>query len=246
MSTPLPGKRPATADAPSGEIQSRTMPYLFHDLGTSKATGILTVAGRTIRKSMHFKAGRLQFASSTDRDDRFNQTLLRNSVISLRDVLRALEIALSSRDRLGEVLVRLNILTPAEVEKWVRVQVEEIALSVFERVSGAWRFEPGPIAVESIAVDLPADALVLDGVRRMRSWARIYEEVGGLNTEYLATRDGEAVARELPIEEWEKNLLAMCGTPTSLGEMCESSEMGDIEVCRSVWALLSVGALIKS
>lgn len=246
MSAPLPGKKAAVPEVPQGEIQSRTMPYLFHDLGTSRATGVLTIQGRTVRKTVHFKAGRMQFATSTDRDDRFNQTLLRNSVISLRDVLRALEIALSSRDRLGEVLVRLGIVTTSEVEKWVRVQVEEIALSAFERVTGAWRFEPGPIAVESIAVDIPADSLVLDGVRRMRSWARIYEEVGGLNAEYLATRDPEAVASDLPIEEGEKNLLVMCRTPTALGEMCESSEMGDIDVCRSVWALLAVGALIKS
>ncbi|HUD70372.1 MAG TPA: DUF4388 domain-containing protein [Dongiaceae bacterium] len=246
MSSPHSGKKAVVPDALQGEIQSRTMPYLFHDLGTSRATGVLTVAGRTVRKMIHFKAGRMQFASSTDRDDRFNQTLLRNSVISLRDVLRALEIALSSRDRLGEVLVRMRILTPAEVEKWVRVQVEEIALSTFDRISGTWRFDPGPIGVEAIGVDLPADALVLDGVRRMRSWARVYEEVGGLNAEYLATRDVEAVAKDLPIEEGEKSLLAMCRTPTALGEMCESSEMGDIDVCRSVWALLSVGALIKS
>src|SRR5262245_49480929 len=106
MSAALPGTRSAAPAPLQGEIQSRTMPYLFHDLGTSRATGILTIAGRTVRKAMHFKDGRLQFASSTDRDDRFNQTLIRNSVISLRDVLRALEIALSGRDRLGEVLVR--------------------------------------------------------------------------------------------------------------------------------------------
>jgi hypothetical protein len=246
MSAPLAGKKVAAPDALQGEIQSRTMPYLFHDLGTSRATGVLTVAGRTVRKMISFKAGRMQFASSNDRDDRFNQTLLRNSVISLRDVLRALEVALSSRDRLGEVLVRMGVLTPAEVEKWVRVQVEEIALSAFDRVSGTWRFDPAPVGVYAISVDLPADTLVLDGVRRMRSWARVYEEVGGLNAEYLATRDVEAVAQDLPIEEGEKSLLAMCRAPTALGEMCEASEMGDIDVCRSVWALLSVGALIKA
>lgn len=246
MSAASPGKKPAASENPHGEIQARTIPYLFHDLGTSRATGILTVTGRTVSKTLHFKGGRLQFASSTDRDDRFNQILIRNGVIALRDVLRALEIALSSRDRLGEVLIKLKVLTPDEVTKWVQVQVEEIALSLFERTSGAWSFEPGPVAVESIAVDIPADNLVLEGVRRIRSWARTYEEVGGLNAEYLATRDVATVMLELPIDDTEKSLLAMCRTATALGEMCEVATVGDFDVCRAVWALLAVGALIKS
>ena len=246
MSAALPAKPQESAAPLQGEIQARTIPYLFHDLGSSHATGVLTVAGRTVRKAMHFRGGRLQFSTSNDRDDRFNQVLIRNGVISLRDMLRALEIALSGRDRLGEVLVRLQILSPEEVAKWVQVQVEEIALSVFERLTGAWRFQPGPIAVESIAVDIPADCLVLEGVRRMRSWARIYEEVGGLNAEYVATREIAETEKDLMIDDTESGLIAMCRTPTSLGEMCEAATVGDIEVCRAVWALLATGVLIKS
>lgn len=245
MSAARPGKKPA-AETLQGEVQARTMPYLFHDLGSSKATGVLTISGRTVKKSVHFKAGHAHFANSTDRDDRFNQTLIRNSVIPLRDVLRSLEIALATRDRLGEVMQRLQILSPEEVTRWVRVQVFEIALSFFERTTGTWRFDPGPVQVEAIAMDVPADVLVLAGVRRMRSWVRIYEEVGGLNAEYLTTRDVEAISRDLPIEPAEKRLLQMCRTATSLGELCEGAGQRDMDVCRSVWALLCVGALIKA
>ena len=80
----------------------------------------------------------------------------------------------------------------------------------------------------------------------MRSWVRIYEEVGGLNTEYLTTRDVEAIAKDLPIEPAEKRLLQMCRNPTSLAEMCDGAGQRDMDVCRSVWALLCVGALIKA
>jgi len=254
MSTALPQKRPAdpAGQAPEGteplrgEIQSRTIPNLLHDLGSRRVTGVLTVDGRTTRKIVEFRNGRVQFATSNHRDERFNQILLKAGVVPVQQVLRALEISLATRDRLGEVMVRSKMLTPADIDKWVRVQVREIVFSLFERITGSWSFAPGPVGVETIALDIPGDVLVIEGLRRIGSWARIYEEVGGLNAEYLATSQAAAIAADLPLLPEEARLLEMCHSPTSLGEMCEASGMGDFDVCRSVWGLLIVGALMKS
>ena len=254
MSAPAPRKPPASPAAPApaaaeplrGEIQAHTIPTLFHDMAARRATGTLTVSGRTTRKTVDFRDGRVQFATSNNRDDRFSQILLRSGVVPVRQVLRALEMAMASRDRLGEVMVRLKIMTPEDIDQWVRVQVHEILLSLFDRTTGAWTFAPGPVGVESISLDLPGDVLVIEGLRRIASWARIYEEVGGLNAEYLATARAAPIAASMPLKPGEKRLLEMCRTPTALGEMCEASDMGDFHVCRSVWGLLIVGALMKS
>jgi hypothetical protein len=237
---------PAAASPMRGEVQSRTIPHLFHDLGQRKATGVLTFSGRTIKKQVFFQDGAAQFAVSGDRDDRFNQTLLKAGAIPLKEVMRALEVALSTRDRLGEVMVRLKMMSRADVEKWVKVQVREIIFSLFNRTSGRWAFEARPIGVESIALGTPADILVIEGIRRIASWARIYEEVGGLNAEYLTTARAPEIAARLPILPGDRQLLDMCRTPTSLVEMCDASDMGDLQVCRSIWGLLVVGALAKS
>jgi hypothetical protein len=67
-----------------------------------------------------------------------------------------------------------------------------------------------------------------------------------LNAEYLATRRAGEIAAGLPLRPGERKLLRMCAEPTSLGEMCEASRLGDFQACRSVWGLLIVGALMKS
>jgi len=241
-----PGQSPEGIEPLRGEIQSRTIPNLLHDLASRQATGVLTVEGRTARKLVELRNGRVQFATSNHRDDRFNQILLKAGVVPVKQVIRALEIALSTRDRLGEVMVRSKMLTPADVDKWVRVQVREILFSLFERTTGSWSFAPGPVPVEDISLDLPGDSLVIEGLRRIGSWARIYEEVGGLNAEYLSTNRAAEIVAGLPLLPEETSLLEMCRTPTALGEMCEGSSMGDFDVCRSVWGLLIVGALMKS
>jgi len=237
---------PAGISPMQGELQSSTIPNLFHELGAAQATGVLTVAGRTIRKAVSLQAGKVQFASSTDRDDRFNQVLVKAGVISLRDLLRALEVSLATHDRLGEVLVRHKALKRAEVEKWLRLQVREIIYSLFNRTTGRWSFETKPVAAESIRLGVTGDVVVVEGIRRVTSWQRLSEEVGGVNAEFLATNRAAEMAASLPLNTWEKKLLEMCRTPTTLGEMCDARLAGDFDVCKAIWALVTVGALMKS
>lgn len=230
----------------SGEIRGHTIPHLIHDLGAAGATGLLTLTDRDSRKTIQFVQGMILFATSNERDDRLNQLLLKANVVELPGLLKALELALATKDRLGEVMVRLKMMGPADVEKWVRLQVREIVNSVFAWTRGQYAFEEQRAPGESITLGVPADVLVVEGVRRVVSWARAYEEVGGLNTEYRTTRDMPAIVRGLPLLPEEHQLLAHCDAPTSLQELCEASSMSDYDVCRSVWAMLIVGALMKS
>ncbi|HET8948636.1 MAG TPA: DUF4388 domain-containing protein [Candidatus Polarisedimenticolia bacterium] len=243
----VPARNPAPSDgALRGEILGSTMPEVFADLEARRVTGTLVAATGSVRRTAQLRDGRIQFAASTDRDDRFNQVLIKAGVIKLKDLLRALEIALATRDRLGEVLIKMKMVEPGDVEKWVRAQVRGILFNMIEQTSGQWSFEPGPVPVETIRLDLPAGIAAFEGVRKVSSWSRVYEQVGGLNAEYLATNDAETVAATLPLFPGERALLTMCRTPTSLGEMCEASQMGDFQVCRSIWGLLLVSALMKA
>lgn len=229
-----------------GVIEPTTVPQLFHKLWLRRATGVLTVTDRAVSRSVDFEKGCVQFASSTDRDDRFNHVLLQAGVISLTDLMRVLEVSLASKDRLGEVMVRSNLISAADAEKWVKVQVRRILVSIFNTTEGSFRFEERPIQADSFALKLKGDVMVLEGVRKIRSWSRVYKEVGGLNSEYLATKEMPEIMAGLPLGPEEKELLHMCSTSTSLGEMCDGSSLLDLQVCKTVWALLIVGALMKA
>ena len=229
-----------------GEVRSTTIPNLFHEMSANHATGLLTLTDGPIRKSVQFNNGAVQFASSSQRDDRLNQFLLTAGIIGLKDLMKSLEVMVATKDRLGEVLIRYKMLTPEQVEKHVRMQVCEIVYSTFQWTRGHFTFEPKPPASENITLGLSGDAIVIEGIRRIGSWARVYEEVGGLNAEYRTTREMPEIVKDLPLSQGEKDLLKQCDAPTSLEEMCESSKLSDLDVCRSVWALLLVGSLMKA
>jgi hypothetical protein len=248
-SSPSPQGRAAGAPGRvmrEGEIRSTTLPNLFHEFSEARATGFLHVTERDVRKSVQFGEGHVLFASSNQRDDRFSQFLLKSGAISLKSLMRALEVMIVTKDRLGEVMVRFKMLTHEDVEKWIRVQVREIVYSIFQWTRGRYSFETRTPSAETIVIGVPGDVMVLEGVKRIESWARVYEEVGGLNTEYRTTRDLEKITRDLALSPEEKEILRMCDAPTSLEEMCEASKLNDYDVCRSVWALLILGALMKS
>jgi hypothetical protein len=229
-----------------GEVRSTTIPNLFHELFVKRATGILTVTDGAARKSIQLKDGGVLFASSNQRDDRLNQLLLTAGIIGLTDLMKALEVMVATKDRLGEVLIRYKMLTPDQVEKYVRMQVCEIVYSTFQWTRGRFTFEPKPPASENITIGLSGDAVVIEGIKRIASWARVYEEVGGLNAEYRTTREMPEIVKDLPLSPGEKELLKQCDAPTSLEEICESSKLSGLDVCRSVWALLLVGSLMKA
>jgi hypothetical protein len=229
-----------------GEVRSTTVPNLYHEMQVMRATGLLTLTDGPVRKSVQFKNGTVLFASSNSRDDRLNQFLLTAGIIGLKDLMKSLEVMVATKDRLGEVLIRYKMLTPEQVEKYVRVQVCEIVYSMFQWTRGHFTFEPKPPASENITIGLGGDAIVIEGIKRIGSWARVYEEVGGLNAEYRTTREMPEIVKDLPLSQGEKDLLKQCDVPTSLEEMCESSKLPDLDVCRSVWALLLVGALMKA
>src|SRR5262245_14180933 len=166
-----PARKTGPADgALRGEILGSTLPEVFADLQARRATGTLVAVTGSVRRTAQLRDGRIQFAASTDRDDRFNQVLVKAGVIKLKDLLRAIEVALATRDRLGEVLVKMKMVEPADVEKWVRAQVRGILFNMIEQASGQWSFEPGPVPAEAIPLELPAAHAAFEGVRKFSSW----------------------------------------------------------------------------
>src|SRR6266481_6410500 len=83
-----------------GDIRATTLPNLFHEFSVARATGFLHVSDGDIRKSVQFGEGHVLFAASNQRDDRFSQFLLKSGAISLKSLMRALEVMIVTKDRL--------------------------------------------------------------------------------------------------------------------------------------------------
>ena len=98
---------------------------------------------------------------------------------------------------------------------------------------------------EVITLKLSAGNTILEGIRRIESWERIWEAVGGLDAQYQTAPGIEDMSRglTLSLEEW--TLLSCCERAVRLQQLCRGSTLKDFEICRLLWALMTLGIVVR-
>lgn len=226
-------------------LSSTAFPGLIYSILSQKETGVLTLTSDTAVKSVYIKSGKPVFASSNDRDDRLGQIFLKAGEVSLEGLLEALERSIASHRLLGGVLVEMNLIQPHALVEGVRSQVRDILTGLFLWTRGRYRYAPGPLpSDEVITLKLSTGRIIHEGIRRIDSWERIWEAVGGLRARYRSTGNGQDLLKDLDLSLGEWTLLSHLDRPITLRDLCRVSDLKDFEICRLLWALLTLG-LVK-
>jgi len=243
-----PRKMRAAAVAEThGQLGLLTIPSLVHDVCAEARTCILTVKDGEREKSLYIEKGKIVFARSNELDDRLGTLLLREGRISLRDLETAGQLSAETGQRLGGVLVANQIIRPQDLVTGVREQVKAIVTSLFLWTKGDYEIKLGPLpGKEVITLKNSTGDMILEGVKRIESWSRITQAVGGMNTRSQVTSRLEEIGElmSLSLDEW--TFLSRCEGPVPLAHLCEASPLKDFEVCRLIWALTVVGLLKRS
>jgi hypothetical protein len=230
-----------------GILSTTTFPGLIYSILQQRESGVLTLTGEAAEKAVYIQSGRPVFATSNDRDDRVGQIFFKSGQISLESLMSALDASLRGKKRLGTTLVEVGLITPHDLVEGVLAQVRNIVCSLFLWTRGRYRYVPGPLpSDEVITLKLSPGDIILEGIRRIESWDRIWEAVGGLDVEYR-TAEGiteRAQSLKLSLEEW--TLLSNCERPTPLRDLCRVSSMKDFDICRLLWALLTLGIVNRA
>jgi len=230
-----------------GVLSTTTFPGLVYSILSRKETGVLTLTGDTIEKSIFIQAGRPVFATSNDRDDRLGQIFFKAGLVSLEGLIQTVERAAQENKRLGTVFVEMGLIQPHDLVEGVMGQVRNIVCSLFLWTSGRYRYRPGPLpSNEVITLKLSAGNTILEGIRRIDRWERIWEAVGGLDVKYQTAPGIEAMSRDLTLSLEEWTLLSYCERPIPLRDLCRSSTLNDFEICRLLWALMTLGIVVRT
>ena len=228
-----------------GVLASATFPTLIYSILSRDETGVVTLTADAVEKSIYIQEGRPVFATSSDREDRLGELLFRQGRVSLAGLMDSIEASLRGGKRLGAVLVEKGLIQPHDLVEGVRQQVRSIITGLFLWTRGRYRYAPGPLPTEEvITLKLSASDLILEGIRRVESWSRVWEAVGGLGVRYQATGRTDKLAGDLnlSLEEW--TVLSRCERPAALRDLCRASKkMSDFELCRFLWAMQTLGLL---
>lgn len=229
-----------------GILSSATFPALVYSILGRDDTGVLTLTSDTAEKSVYIREGRMIFATSSDRDDRLGQILFKTGMVSLEGLMESVEVSVATGKRLGTVLVERDLIAPHALVEGVGTQVRNIITGLFLWTRGRYRYVPGELPTEEvITLKLSAGDIILEGIRRVDSWGRIWEAVGDLDASYHTTDRVERLSRDmnLSLDEW--TVLSHCEEPIRLRDLCRASAMNDFALCQFLWAMQTLGVVTR-
>jgi hypothetical protein len=169
----------APAPVESGKIADNDVAAQLGRLYLQRLTGRLVLRREAIEKVVFFDRGAPILGMSSDPDDRMGEMLLRQGRLTEAQLAKASEGLPRAERRLGVVLVELGFIKPAELSVVVRRHFEEIIHSVFGWEDGEWSSGPGQPNQEIVLLDEHPAAIILAGVRRKYSAARLSRCLGG-------------------------------------------------------------------
>lgn len=125
-----------------GSLREASLPDVLQLLAMGNKTGCLSVTHRNSFGSIFFERGRITYASIVNRRDRLGDMLVKNDVITQAHLDAAVEAQHRRRDkRLGELLVEEGVITLDDLQHFIRVQIEEAVFFLFTWTQGAFNFE---------------------------------------------------------------------------------------------------------
>jgi hypothetical protein len=226
-----------------GSIEETSVPELLKSVLGSGETGVLTFRKGDVTKSVHLHMGRVVYARSSNPDERLGEDLLLRGRITIRQYLEASQLIAPGR-RLGTILVELGALEPEDLIGAIEHHVKEILLDVFAWTTGEYELvmtEPGEDDV--IALALSTESLIVEGIRRTRSWSRIFRGIGGdLESIPVPTGNTEPLLR-VELTEEEQEVLAHVNGRATIEQICQVSYLSNLDTCRVLWALTVLGVV---
>jgi hypothetical protein len=225
-----------------GSLVRRDLAQIVHALHLKRWAGQLILSNGGIVKNLTFQDGRMVFSSSSSRDERLGELLLRGGRISLRQYVDA-GAAVAPGKRLGQLLVEQSVLTPKDLVKAVVAQAQEIIYGAFQWTEGQYRLHPGAASAESITLNISTPDIILEGIRRIEAWSRIEGGVGGLATRYERAADYEKTLGLMTLSLEKHSLLTTLQGTRSVEALCQESSLSDFEVCRTLWAFHVIGVV---
>ncbi|HEY7725120.1 MAG TPA: DUF4388 domain-containing protein, partial [Anaeromyxobacteraceae bacterium] len=242
-----PAARPAPAPVPpelrAGSLAELSPARLLALAGRARVTGRFDFAGSAPR-SIWLEEGRVVGASSGAPGERVEEVALRLGLLTREQHRLAAPACagLSSR-RAALTLLERGLLRPEELTHLVRRRAEEVIYAIFAESGATFRHQEARVPPdERTALDRPAAALAVEGVRRRWQADRLDAVLGGQAT-LLAPASPAPQLDELSLGETERRIADLADGLRTVDEIVQDSPLDPLSSRQLLAALVETGHL---
>lgn len=162
-----------------GDLAVTPLPEILATIGRYRVPGALSIAFRERQRRIYVDGGLVVFATSNEPEVWLGTYLIRQGMLPEEAVRSAEERLAGDGVRLGQILLRLELLDQASLDAAIAEQVREILWGGFDWEDGEVVFEVGARrSDETIRIDLAIDEVIVAGIRRIRAVRRLIDRLG--------------------------------------------------------------------
>ncbi|MGQ0702510.1 MAG: DUF4388 domain-containing protein [Gemmatimonadales bacterium] len=230
----------------TGSLKEASLSDVIQLLFLGRRTGCLSVADRQRHGSIYFEEGWIIYASIVNRRDRLGDILLASGVITREQLDQALALQSTAPSRrIGDLFLDMGLISPAELKRHVRVQIEEAVYSLFAWTSGTFVFEPDlrPDLADQLDRINP-ESLLLEAARRVDEWSLIQARIPSFDIVF-AVSPGQLEGHQAAFTEAQRRLIPLLDGRRDVRELIDASGLSEFEAAQALFGLVSAGLAYK-
>src|SRR5256885_11865726 len=230
-----------------GSLKEASLPDVLQLLALGQKTGCLSIADRSDFGYIYFDKGRICYASIVNRRDRLGDILVKHAKITDEQLAAAIHRQSTARGKkLGEILVGMGVITQTDLERYMRVQIEESVYYLFTWTQGTFNFEADVRPdQQDFQVSINPESLLLEGARRVDEWSLIEKKIPSFDLIFLWDKDRLAIS-EASLTDAQQRLLPLLDGSRDVHHVIEDSGLGEFEIGKALYGLITAGFLHRS
>ena len=219
-----------------GDLADTTLPEMLYTIDRFQVPGVAEAKqGRNI-KQVYLRGGYVIHASSTDRSDSLGAHLLRRKSVRSEIIEELSTERRHSNKRLGVMLLERGLLSPAQVLRAIREQIEAIVWSLFSWQEGEVAFGAGELnASDMVQIQLPIRQCIIQGIRQAPDAKLMVSRLGQRDTVLEPCYEIEDLV-ESSLDMGDFKLLQSVDGKKTLYELCAQGPKPAAEIAKMLYA----------
>src|SRR3954469_955717 len=183
----------------SGTLKDFGIADILQLIGHQTKTGRLTLKSGGDEVEVYFIDGNVVFATEKQRNSKnlLGNLLLRAELLSTEQLEEALSVQQRTLKRLGDILIESGAVTQVQLAQMMRLQTTETLYKLFSWKNGSYEFSQEDVDPARSTFDpIRAESILLEGFRRMDEWPALRKKVPWIDATFQPLK--ELDTRDLP------------------------------------------------
>src|SRR2546429_7986077 len=135
----------------------------------------------------------------------------------------------------------MTVITQTDLERYMRVQIEESVYYLFTWTQGTFNFEADVRPErQDFLVSINPESLLLEGARRVDEWSLIEKKIPGFDLIFVVDGDRLAIS-EAQLTDTQQRILPLLDGSRDVNHVIEDSGLGEFEIGKALYGLITAG-----